>query len=98
MAVIERAGLDLPQLIASNPTLSRYARNIDIVPQRIVNTISSTAMRTLIRKQESIRFLTPDAVIDYIYQHALYGHDPAASTSPLSRATSELSATCRLSE
>jgi nicotinamide mononucleotide adenylyltransferase len=77
VVVIERVGLDLAKLIDSNETLHRYRANIDIVPQRITNTISSTSVRNLVRTQQSIRYLTPDAVIDYIYQHSLYGHDPS---------------------
>jgi len=77
VAVIERVGLDLPALIASSPVLSKYADNIDLVPQRISNTISSTTVRKLIQAQQSVRFLTPDAVIEYIQANKLYGHDPA---------------------
>ncbi len=77
VAVVERVGLDMPALIRSSPVLSKYAHNIDIVPQRIHNTISSTSVRNLISSQQSVRFLTPDPVIDYIQQHSLFGHDPA---------------------
>ena len=74
--MIERVGLDLVPLIDSSPLLSRYKHNIDIVPQRITNTISSTSVRNLLKTQQSVRFLTPDAVIDYIKTNALYGFDP----------------------
>ena len=77
VAVIERVGLDLAALIEQNEVLRRYKHNIDIVPQRITNSISSTQVRTLVRAQQSVRFLTPDPVIDYIYKHSLYGHDQA---------------------
>lgn len=76
VVVIERVGLDLVPLIAASPHLAKYAANIDIVPQRITNTISSTSVRKLIATQQSVRFLTPDPVIDYIKEHRLYGHDP----------------------
>lgn len=35
--------------------------------------ISSTAIRGLAQAAGSIRFLTPDPVVDYIHQHQLYG-------------------------
>ena len=35
--------------------------------------ISSTEVRRLLAKQNTIRYLVPRAVEDYIYKHALYG-------------------------
>jgi nicotinate-nucleotide adenylyltransferase len=35
--------------------------------------ISSTAIRGLVQAAASIRYLTPDPVVDYIHQHQLYG-------------------------
>lgn len=35
--------------------------------------ISSTAIRSLARISSSIRYLTPDPVVDFIHQHQLYG-------------------------
>jgi nicotinate-nucleotide adenylyltransferase len=35
--------------------------------------ISSTAIRTLGQSAASIRYLTPDPVVDFIHQHSLYG-------------------------
>jgi len=35
--------------------------------------ISSTAIRGLVQSGSSIRYLTPDPVVDYIHQHQLYG-------------------------
>ena len=35
--------------------------------------ISSTAVRALLQSRASIRYLTPDPVVDYIHQHSLYG-------------------------
>ena len=35
--------------------------------------ISSTAIRALVQAAASIRYLTPDPVVDYIHQHQLYG-------------------------
>ena len=82
VVVIERVGLDLAALIASTPLLARYAANIDLVPQRIANTISSTSVRELLRNQQSARFLTPDPVLEYIHANALYGWDPTKHPKP----------------
>jgi len=35
--------------------------------------ISSTAIRALLQASASIRYLTPDPVVDFIHQHQLYG-------------------------
>ena len=35
--------------------------------------ISSTAIRALVQSSSSIRYLTPDPVVDFIHQHQLYG-------------------------
>ena len=40
--------------------------------ERIPNDISSTSVRRAIKRGESIRFLAPDPVIEYIDAHNLY--------------------------
>jgi nicotinamide mononucleotide adenylyltransferase len=75
VAVIERVGLDLPQLLASSPLLSRYTSGIHIVPQRVVNNVSSTIVRENVSRGLSIAYLVPPAVAAYIHSRQLYGHD-----------------------
>ena len=77
VAVIERVGLDLPALIDSHDVLRRHRANIHIVPQRVVNNVSSTEVRRMVREGLSIDYLVHRSVRDYIHRHALYGHDPA---------------------
>ena len=48
VAVIERVGLDLPALIDANPKLRKHASSIYVVPQRVVNNVSSTVVRQMI--------------------------------------------------
>lgn len=52
---------------------SKLQRNIQIVTEWITNEISSTKIRRCIRRSESIKYLVPDSVIDYIYKFGLYG-------------------------
>jgi len=73
VAVIERSGLNLRALIDDNPILAKYKDTIDVVPQRFSNTISSTLVRQSLREHLSVKYLVPDAVIDYIYSNNLYG-------------------------
>ena len=75
VCVIERVGLDLEQLIAGDERLRRWRHHIWIVPQRVVNNVSSTVVRSMIREGLSIEYLVDAQVRDYIYQHALFGHD-----------------------
>ena len=46
--------------------------NIHFVTERFPNDISSTKVRRAVRRGDSIRFLVPDAVIDYIRKTNLY--------------------------
>jgi len=73
VTVIERSGLNVRSLIDDNPILAKYKDTIDVVPQRFSNTISSTLVRQSLREHLSVKYLTPDAVIKYIYDNNLYG-------------------------
>ena len=75
VAVIERVGLDLERLIEGDERLRRWRSHIWIVPQRVVNNVSSTVVRNMVRDGLSIEYLVDAVVRDYIYQHALFGHD-----------------------
>lgn len=45
--------------------------------------ISSTTLRTLVAERASIRYLTPDPVVEYIRSHQLYAREPQeAATVP----------------
>ena len=46
--------------------------NIHFVIERVPNDISSTRIRRCVQRGESVRFLVPDAVIDYINANNLY--------------------------
>ena len=46
--------------------------NIHFVTERVPNDISSTRIRRCVQRGESVRFLVPDAVIDYINTNNLY--------------------------
>jgi nicotinate-nucleotide adenylyltransferase len=44
--------------------------------------ISSTTLRTLVAEGASIRYLTPDPVVEYIRSHQLYAREAQAATAP----------------
>lgn len=47
-------------------------KNITIVPSYITNNVSSTKIRTFLKRGYSVRYCIPDKVIDYIKEHKLY--------------------------
>eukprot|EP01108_Squamamoeba_japonica_P005808 TRINITY_DN4698_c0_g1_i1.p1 TRINITY_DN4698_c0_g1~~TRINITY_DN4698_c0_g1_i1.p1 ORF type:complete len:252 (+),score=48.94 TRINITY_DN4698_c0_g1_i1:41-757(+) len=72
ICVIERDTNATGEVIFSNDLLHECRKDIVCVPQHIVNDISSTKVRLCIKRGLSIKYLTPDPVIDYILQHKLY--------------------------
>lgn len=75
MVVITREGSDPLDTIERSPKsdiLKMYRNNIVIVEEKIPNMISSTAVRNAIKNGESVRYLIPDPVIQYINDHELY--------------------------
>lgn len=68
--VIERAGTDLDDVLSKLKPLWRD--NIRVIHQQIRNDVSSTKIRTFLRKDMSIRYLVPDPVIKYIEKNQLY--------------------------
>lgn len=55
-----------------------------IIPQLIPNEVSSTRVRLSLKRGMSIRYLVPDQVVDYIYEHKLYMDDPDSQNSSTS--------------
>ena len=72
LAVIEREGTDLEMLIDNSELLKPYHDQIHIIPQHIVNNISSTIIRKLIYQRKSAKYLLPCQVLDYIHENQLY--------------------------
>ena len=75
MVVITREGSDPFETIERSPKsdiLKKYRNNIFVVEEKIPNLISSTAIRNAIKNGESVRYLIPDQVIQYIKDNNLY--------------------------
>jgi len=70
--VLERSGSNAAHSIYENDTLFELQNHVHIVPQYIMNDISSTKMRQNIQRGLSIKYLTPDSVIKYIEDNKLY--------------------------
>lgn len=70
---------DLPDLQNSQDLQDRRCSsvqqlqlNVQRVEQPVFNDVSSTILRRLLAEGLSIRYLTDDKVVDYIYRHGLY--------------------------
>ncbi|XP_076055514.1 nicotinamide mononucleotide adenylyltransferase [Oratosquilla oratoria] len=72
LVVITREGSNPYKFIYESDVLTKYQRNIHIVTEWITNEVSSTKIRRALKRGESVRYLVQDAVIDFIYNHALY--------------------------
>lgn len=52
-----------------------FQKNVTLVTNYIANEVSSTVIRRLLRRGESAKYLTDDAVLAYARHHRLYGTD-----------------------
>ncbi|XP_048001569.1 nicotinamide/nicotinic acid mononucleotide adenylyltransferase 1 isoform X4 [Leguminivora glycinivorella] len=82
LVVVSRAGSAPDKFVFDSDMLYKYRRNITLVTNYIANEVSSTVIRRLVRRRESAKYLTEDAVLAYIRHHSLYG---AALTEAVAR-------------
>ncbi|KAK7493222.1 hypothetical protein BaRGS_00015559 [Batillaria attramentaria] len=73
LVCITRAGSNPQKFIYESDVLTKHMENIHIVTEWISNEISATKIRRALRRGESVRYLLPDPVLDYIREHQLYG-------------------------
>uniref|UniRef100_A0A915Q3P8 Nicotinamide/nicotinic acid mononucleotide adenylyltransferase 3 n=1 Tax=Setaria digitata TaxID=48799 RepID=A0A915Q3P8_9BILA len=74
MVVVMRAKTDPVSAIYFADVLHAYQKNIFVIEDETCpNDISSTRLRTAIRRKESIRYCTNDEIIQYIEDNSLYG-------------------------
>uniref|UniRef100_A0A1Q3FV90 Nicotinamide-nucleotide adenylyltransferase n=1 Tax=Culex tarsalis TaxID=7177 RepID=A0A1Q3FV90_CULTA len=73
LVVISRAGSNPEQFIFNSDLLSRYRRNITIVTNWVTNDVSSTLVRRLLGRGQSVKYLLDDYVTEYIKKHLLFG-------------------------
>lgn len=71
---ISREGKNVEKLIFENDILFENKRNIVVVDEVVSNNISSTKVRQNLARGLSVKYLTPNPVIDYIMKHKLYAN------------------------
>uniref|UniRef100_A0A0C9RST1 Nicotinamide-nucleotide adenylyltransferase n=1 Tax=Fopius arisanus TaxID=64838 RepID=A0A0C9RST1_9HYME len=81
LVVITREGSSPNKFIYDSDILSTHMHNIYIVTEWIPNEVSSSRIRRALKRGESIRYLTQDSVIDYIYQHGIYDAKLTSTTT-----------------
>ncbi|XXG50576.1 hypothetical protein AAC387_Pa02g4562 [Persea americana] len=69
---IHREGKDIEKIIAADDILCENKSNIIVVDEMVPNQISSTRVRECIMRGQSVKYLMPDEVIDYINEQRLY--------------------------
>ncbi|XP_078498397.1 nicotinamide/nicotinic acid mononucleotide adenylyltransferase 1 isoform X1 [Lissotriton helveticus] len=72
LVCISRMGADADKFIYESDILWMYRDNIHLVTEWITNDISATKIRRALRRGESVRYLVPDSVLEYIRKHQLY--------------------------
>uniref|UniRef100_W5M9U7 Nicotinamide-nucleotide adenylyltransferase n=1 Tax=Lepisosteus oculatus TaxID=7918 RepID=W5M9U7_LEPOC len=72
LVCVSRGERDSGRFIHESDTLTRYKNNIFLVREWIQNEISSTEIRRAIQRGQSVKYLLPDSVIEYIKEHNLY--------------------------
>ncbi|XP_072378590.1 nicotinamide/nicotinic acid mononucleotide adenylyltransferase 3 isoform X1 [Diabrotica undecimpunctata] len=73
LVVITRSNSNPAEFIYNSDLLTKYMANITIVTEWITNEISSTKVRRALRRNESVKYILPDKVVDYIHKNGLYG-------------------------
>jgi len=72
MVVVSREGSNPEKFIYNSDLLTKYRNNIHLVTEWIGNEVSSTKIRTAVRRADSVKYLVPDSVAEYIHQEKLY--------------------------
>ncbi|GFT07029.1 hypothetical protein NPIL_520223 [Nephila pilipes] len=72
LVVVTRSGSSPERFIYESDILSKFQNSIHIVTEWIPNEISSTNIRRALRRGNSVKYLIPDAVLQYIKEHDLY--------------------------
>ncbi|KAL1021147.1 hypothetical protein UPYG_G00009390 [Umbra pygmaea] len=72
LVCITRNGCDAHKFIHQSEVLWNYRKNIHVVREWVTNDISATHIRRALRRGQTVRYLLPDPVLNYIKKQGLY--------------------------
>ncbi|CAL1605993.1 unnamed protein product [Knipowitschia caucasica] len=75
LVCITRTGSEPLKFIHQSDILWKHRKNIHIVQEWVTNEISATHIRRALRRGRSVRYLLPDAVLNYVHEHKLYSEE-----------------------
>uniref|UniRef100_A0A3B3XKB9 Nicotinamide-nucleotide adenylyltransferase n=1 Tax=Poecilia mexicana TaxID=48701 RepID=A0A3B3XKB9_9TELE len=75
LVCVSRGSLQPERAVHESDTLFRHRRNVFLVREWVRNETSATEIRRALRRDQSVKYLIPDYVIEYIRQHELYTED-----------------------
>ncbi|KAM4609938.1 nicotinamide/nicotinic acid mononucleotide adenylyltransferase 1-like [Polymixia lowei] len=92
MVCITRSGNDPHKFIQQSDTLWKHRKKIHVVREWVTNEISATHVRRALRRGQSVRYLLPEPVVQYIKEHNLYSAESEQKNAdvvlaPLQRST-----------
>ncbi|KAI5612225.1 nicotinamide nucleotide adenylyltransferase 1, partial [Silurus asotus] len=72
LVCITRNGCDAEKFVYESDVLHEHRKNIHIVREWVTNEISATHVRRAVRRGQSVRYLLPEPVVQYIKDQHLY--------------------------
>ncbi|XP_068156185.1 nicotinamide/nicotinic acid mononucleotide adenylyltransferase 1 isoform X3 [Drosophila tropicalis] len=72
LVVITRSGSNPEKFIFESDILTKYQRNITLITNWVPNEVSSSMVRRLLGRGQSVKYLLDELVLEYIKRHRLY--------------------------
>ncbi|KAH8311754.1 hypothetical protein KR044_007900, partial [Drosophila immigrans] len=72
LVVITRCGSNPQKFIFESDVLTKYQRNITLITNWVPNEVSSSLVRRLLGRGESVKYLLDDLVLNYVLRQGLY--------------------------
>ncbi|XP_055905175.1 nicotinamide/nicotinic acid mononucleotide adenylyltransferase 3 isoform X2 [Eupeodes corollae] len=74
LVVITRSGTNPEKFIFDSDILTKYQKNITLITNWVPNEVSSTMIRRLLNRGQSVKYLIDDLVLEYIKLNGLFNY------------------------